>query len=163
MSEEIVQESLSLETSESMSESTSISESTSESTSTSKSTSESTSESDSVSSSESTEEPIIESETTEEAQEETNTEEVQEESTEETEEKISVILKDGTDISDVAFMNGIFLLVPYEKRKKASEYYSGITINGTTYDEVVAFKVTLEKQGDYYAINYHLDDEEEEE
>jgi hypothetical protein len=140
MSEKIKQESLSLETSESISESTSVSESTSTSTSIS----------DSVSSSESVEEPIVESE-------------VQDGSTEETEEKISVILKDGTDISDVAFMNGIFLLVPYEKRKKASEYYSGITINGTTYDEVVAFKVTLEKQGDYYAINYHLDDEEEEE
>ena len=140
MSEKIKQESLSLETSESISESTSVSESTSTSTSIS----------DSVSSSESVEEPIVESE-------------AQDGSTEETEEKISVILKDGTDISDVAFMNGIFLLVPYEKRKKASEYYSGITINGTTYDEVVAFKVTLEKQGDYYAINYHLDDEEEEE
>jgi hypothetical protein len=149
MSEKIKQESLSLETSESISESTSVSESTSTSTSIS----------DSVSSSESVEEPIVESE----VQEELTTEEAQDGSTKETEEKISVILKDGTDISDVAFMNGIFLLVPYEKRKKASEYYSGITINGTTYDEVVAFKVTLEKQGDYYAINYHLDDEEEEE
>lgn len=147
MSEKIKQESLNLETSESVSKSTSISESTS------------TSTSESVSSSESVEEPIVESE----VQEETTTEETQDESTKETEEKITVILKDGTDISDVAFMNGIFLLVPYEKRKKASEYYSGITINGTTYDEVVAFKVTLEKQGDYYAINYHLDDEEEEE
>lgn len=149
MSEKIKQESLSLETSESISESTSVSESTSTSTSIS----------DSVSSSESVEEPIVESE----VQEELTTEEAQDGSTKETEEKISVILKDGTDISDVAFMNGIFLLVPYEKRKKASEYYSGITINGTTYDEVAAFKVTLEKQGDYYAINYHLDDEEEEE
>lgn len=138
MSEEIKQESLSLETSESVSKSTSIS--------------------DSLSSSESAEEPIVESETITE-----ETEETQDKSTGEAEEKITVILKDGTDISDVAFMNGIFLLVPYEKRKKASEYYSGITINGTTYDEVVAFKVTLEKQGDYYAINYHLDDEEEEE
>lgn len=157
MSEEIKQESLSLETSESVSKSTSISESTS--TSTSESISESASISDDTLSSENTEEPIAESK----VQEELTTEETQDESTEETEEKITVILKDGTDISDVAFMNGIFLLVPYEKRKKASEYYSGITINGTTYDEVVAFKVTLEKQGDYYAINYHLDDEEEEE
>lgn len=157
MSEEIKQESLSLEDSES--DSTSISESVSSSTS--ESVSESTSISESVSSSENIEEPIIESETVDENVE---SEETQEESTEETEkEKISVILKDGTDLSDAAFMNGIFLLVPYEKRKKASEYYSGITINGTTYDEVVAFKVTLEKQGDYYAINYHLDDEEEEE
>lgn len=132
MSEEIKQETLSLETSES------------------EKLSENEIESDTLSTSEIQPKEIVESESESQAKE-TVTEE----------EKLSVILKDGTDISDIAFMNGKFLLVSYEKKKKASEYYSGITINGTTYDEVVAFKVTLEKEGEYYAINYHLDDEEE--
>lgn len=71
------------------------------------------------------------------------------------EKTLSVILKDGTDVSKKSKENGEFLLVSYdEKVEKPNEYFSEITINSVKYESVSVFKVYLEKDGEYFAIDY---------
>lgn len=71
------------------------------------------------------------------------------------EKNLIVILKDGTDISEKVIDNGQFVLFPYDETiESPNDYFYGISINGTKYENVVVIKVLLEKEGYYFAIDF---------
>ena len=70
-------------------------------------------------------------------------------------EKLKVILKDGTDISNECKENGTDILAPYnETLENPTEYFKGLSINGTVYEDIVVVRVFLEKDNYYFCIIY---------
>ncbi len=70
-------------------------------------------------------------------------------------ENLKVILKDGTDISNKCKENGTDILAPYDETlENPTEYFKGLSINGTVYEDIVVVRVFLEKDNYYFCIIY---------